>query len=664
MSKQKNKWTIKQAVDYYGFKRWGGKHFSVDKTGAVQVHPLGDKASISIHGVVQEAVSKGLKAPLVIRFQDLLRQRVIELNEAFNKAIKEEAYEGAYRGVFPIKVNQLREVVEEILDAGEPYNYGIEAGSKSELLVALALHDNEHSLMVCNGYKDEEYIRLALLGRKVGKKIIIVVEQVSEIEPIINISRDLGVQPLIGIRAKLLTRGEGKWASSTGEHSKFGLTAEQILNACRDLKDAGLTDSLQLLHFHVGSQVPNILTIKNAVVEAARFYCELVNLGFPMGYLDVGGGLGIDYDGSRSNFESSINYTLEQYARDVVFNIREICQGRGVAMPDIVSESGRAVVAPHSLLVLEVFDRISKSDGSFKPDPKKPKHPIIKGLEEVLANPGHYSRLERFHDALQKKEESFSLFNHGYLDMEDRATAESLFWQICRKIDGEDTGSGYVPEELYDLKKLLVDQYVCNFSVFQSLIDHWAFNQLFPIAPLHRLKERPTVNAILVDITCDSDGKISRFIDLEDEKDYIALHPLNGDPYYLGVFLTGAYQDIMGDLHNLFGRVSEVHVFLEEDEEDGFYIEETISGSKVSEIIEFIQYKESDLLRSMKKQIDRATKNDLVKPREGTRLLDFYQELMSGKTYLNIEPESKSLRQFRSTKKKRVAPLKKEKKEE
>lgn len=653
MPNEKKNWTIKQAVDYYGFKRWGGKHFSVDKAGTVHVHPLGDKASISIHDVVREAASKKLKPPLVIRFQDLLRHRVVEINEAFKKAIKEEAYDGSYRGVFPIKVNQLREVVEEILDAGDPYDYGIEAGSKSELLIALALHENKKSLLVCNGYKDEEYIRLALLGRKVGKKVLIVVEQVSEIEPIITISRELNVQPLIGIRAKLLTRGEGKWASSTGEHSKFGLTTEQILNACRDLKEAGLTESLQLLHFHVGSQVPNILTIKNAVVEAARFYCELVRLGFPMGYIDVGGGLGIDYDGSRSNYESSVNYTLEQYARDIVFNVREICASCEVAVPDIVSESGRAVVAPHSMLVVEVFDRISKSGGAFKPDPKKEKHPIISGLEEVLANPGHYSRLERFHDALQKKDEAFSLFNHGYLDMESRAAAESLFWQICRKIDAEDSGSGYVPEELYDLKKLLVDQYVCNFSIFQSLLDHWAFNQLFPVAPIHRLRERPSVNAILVDITCDSDGKIARFIDLEDVKDYLALHPLNGDPYYIGVFLTGAYQDIMGDLHNLFGRVNEAHVFLEEDEEDGFYIEETIKGSKVSEIIEFIQYKESDMVRAMKKQIDRATRNDLVKPREGTRLLDFYQGLISNKTYLNIEPESKSLRQFRPAPKNR-----------
>jgi len=646
MAKKREKWTIQKAVEYYGFKRWGGNHFSVDKDGAVNVHPLGDETSIAIPDVIEEAVSKGLKAPLVIRFQDLLRHRVTEINEAFQKAIEEEAYSGVYRGVFPIKVNQLREVVEEILDAGKPYNFGIEAGSKPELLISLALHNNLKSLIICNGYKDDEYIRLALLGRKLGKKVFIVIEQVSEIEPIITISRELGVEPLIGIRAKLLTQGEGKWASSTGEASKFGLTTEQILNACRDLKEAGLGDSLQLLHFHIGSQVPNISTIKNAVVEAARFYCELVRLGFPMGYLDVGGGLGIDYDGSRSNYESSVNYTLEQYARDVVFNIRTVCEACKVAAPDIVSESGRAVVAPHSLLVVEVFDRISKGGGTFKIDPKKPKHPIIQGLEEVYENPEDYSRLERLHDALQKKDEAFSLFNHGYLDIESRAAAENLFWKICRQIDSEDSGSGYVPEELIELKGMLIDQYVCNFSVFQSLLDHWAFNQLFPIAPVHRLKERPSVNAILVDITCDSDGQIARFIDLEDVKDFIALHPLDGNPYYLGVFLTGAYQDIMGDLHNLFGRVNEVHVFLEDDEDDGFYIEESISGSSVSEVIEFIQYKENDLARAMKKKIDRATKDDLVKPREGTRLLDFYVGLLRGKTYLTIDPESERIRQF------------------
>ncbi len=621
----------------------------------MQVQPLGDQRCIRVLDVIEEARAKGLRTPLLIRFQDLLRQRVEQINEAFSTAIREETYKGVYRGVFPIKVNQLREVVEEIIDAGEPFSFGLEAGSKPELMIALAIHYDPDSLVICNGYKDEDYIRLAMLGAKLGKKIILVIEQDSEVEPILRIAREFDTVPTIGIRVKLLSQGEGKWATSTGDQSKFGLTTSQILSACHRIREAGMEEALQLLHFHIGSQVPNIITIKNAVIEAARFYCQLVKLGFPMRYLDVGGGLGIDYDGSRSNFESSMNYSTEEYARDVVFNIREVCDSAGVPVPDIVSESGRAIVAPHSMLVVEVIDRISKIDESLPPKPRdKPLHPILDELEHILKNKRRYSQLERFHDALQKKEEAYSLFNHGYLDLENRACAENLFWRICRDIDEEMRDSAYQPEELFDLKKMLAEQYVCNFSVFQSLLDHWAFNQLFPVAPLHRLRERPSVNAVLVDITCDSDGKISRFIDLEDVKEYLPLHPLKGDPYYLGVFLTGAYQDIMGDLHNLFGRVNEVHVFLEDDEEDGYYVEQTIRGNPISEILELIQYKENDLLRSMKRQIDRATKKNLVKPRQGTRLLDFYEELIRGKTYLNIEgePKKKSARRRRTAERK------------
>jgi len=356
-----------------------------------------------------------------------------------------------------------------------------------------------------------------------------------------------------------------------------------------------------------------------------------------MGYLDVGGGLGIDYDGSRTNFESSMNYSMEEYARDVVFNVREICNASGVELPDIVSESGRAVVAPHSMLVVEVFERINKKETLGKQHQPKEKHKVVTDLEASLKNKSKLGRLERFHDALQKKEEAFSLFNLGYLDLENRAAAESLFWQICEQIDREGGESGYQPEELHDLKKLLADQYVCNFSVFQSLLDHWALKQLFPVAPLHRLEEKPTVNAILVDITCDSDGKISSFIDLQDTKDYLTLHPLKAQPYYLGVFLTGAYQDIMGDLHNLFGRVNEVHVFLEPDEPNGFYIEEALSGSRVADVIEGVQYQQEELSRRMKQQIDTATRKDLVKPREGVRLLELYESQLLNKTYLNIE---------------------------
>ncbi len=587
--------------------------------------------------VVQEAVDMGRKAPMVIRFQDLLRHRVSQLNNDFNKAIQEEEYAGEYRGVFPIKVNQLREVIEEIIEAGSEFNYGLEAGSKPELMIALAMHEGSDRLLICNGYKDLDYIRLALLGSKLGKQIVIVVEQLAELDDIIRLSEETGVKPMIGFRAKLLTRGEGKWAMSTGDNAKFGLNTAEILFACEKLRAANLESCLRLVHFHIGSQVPNILTIKNAVIEATRFYCQLAKMGFPMGFLDVGGGLGIDYDGSRSNFESSMNYTMAEYARDVVFNVKEICTASDVKVPDIISESGRAVVAPHSMLVVEVFERINKRESLAKNHRPKKKHDIVTALEVMRRNRSRLGKLERFHDAMQKKEEAFSLFNLGYLDLENRAAAEQIFWQICEQIAGEPDKSGYVPEELHELNMLLADQYVCNFSVFQSLLDHWALKQLFPVAPLHRLSEEPSVNAILVDITCDSDGKISSFIDLQDVKDYVQLHPLNNKPYYLGIFLTGAYQDIMGDLHNLFGRVNEVHVFLEEDEPDGFYIEETIDGSRMGEVITGVQYSQSDLCRKMKVQIDAATRKDMMKPREGIRLLELYESQMSKKTYLNIE---------------------------
>ena len=636
-SKSASNWSAARSEEHYGFKRWGSSHFAVDPEGFVTVQPQADGRSIRVLDVVQEALGMGLQAPMVIRFQDLLRYRVVQLNEVFRRTIREEGYKGSYRGVFPIKVNQLREVVDEIIAAGKDYNYGLEAGSKPELMIALAMHEGANRLIICNGYKDHDYIRLALLGRKLGKKIILVVEQLSELDEIIRLSQETGVKPMIGFRCKLQTRGEGKWALSSGDNAKFGLNTAEILFACEKLKAVKFHQCLRLVHFHVGSQVPNIITIKNAVIEATRFYCQLARLGFPMGYLDVGGGLGVDYDGSRTNFESSMNYSLEEYARDVVFNIREICTGAGVAVPDIVSESGRAVVAPHSMLVVEVFERINKRESLGQQHQPKVKHKVVTDLEVMLKNKTKLGRLERFHDAVQKKEEFLSLFNLGYLDLENRAAAESLYWQICEQIAREARKTGYQPEELHDLSTLLADQYVCNFSVFQSLLDHWALKQLFPIAPLHRLNEKPTVNAILVDITCDSDGKISSFIDLQDVKDTLAVHPLNSKPYYLGIFLTGAYQDIMGDLHNLFGRVNEVHVFLEDDEPNGFYIEEALSGSRIADVIEGVQYQQEELNRRMKAQVDAATRKDQVKPREGVRLLELYESQMMNKTYLNIE---------------------------
>tara|TARA_B110000037_G_scaffold203360_1_gene246354 strand:- start:4826 stop:6778 length:1953 start_codon:yes stop_codon:yes gene_type:complete len=635
------RWTVADSNDLYGLSRWGSPYYAIDSDGFLCVKPAGDERSVRIADIIKEAETKGLKTPIVIRFQDLLRQRVEQLNQAFRNSIKEEAYSGKYQGVFPIKVNQLREVIEEIQDAGKPFQYGLECGSKPELIIALAMHDDSDALLVCNGYKDDDYIRLALYGRKIGKRVFIVAEQLSEVRSIIRVSQELNVEPLIGFRSKLYAQGEGKWALSTGDNAKFGLTTTEMLEACNLLETADLKNSLQLLHFHIGSQVPNIITLKNAVIEATRYYCQLQKLGFPMGFIDVGGGLGIDYDGSRSNWESSINYTLEEYARDVVFNIKQICNSSEVPCPNIVSESGRAITAPHSMLVTQVIDRISKRDSVLKVLKDDIKDPVVNDLYEMMNGRLRYGRLEKFHDALQKKNEAYSLFNHGYLDLKGRAQAESLFWQICQKLD-QSVKSGYNPEELVALKRLLADQYICNFSVFQSLLDHWALDQLFPIAPITRLKERPSINAILVDITCDSDGKVSKFIDLEDEKEYLPLHPLKkSEPYYLGFFLIGAYQDIMGDNHNLFGRVNEAHVFLEDDEDDGFYIEDTIQGDRVKDVLEGVQFKSEMLCRQMKKQIDKATKNDLVKPREGVRFMEMYEQAMQKKTYMDITSPTK-----------------------
>ena len=631
-----SQWNTEDANHYYGLKHWGRDYFRIDADGLLQVYPFRGSRGIRILDIVEEAKSKGLELPLTIRIQDLLRTRVKELNATFREVIKEESYSGAYRGVFPIKVNQMREVIEEVLEAGNPYDYGLECGSKPELMIALAQHDNPNALIICNGYKDKAFISMALLGNRMGKSIFLVVEQLNEVRRIIDISKKLGIQPKIGLRVKLSTAGEGKWAKSSGEEAKFGLTSPEIIDASKSIKEAGLEDCLQLLHFHIGSQVPNIQTIKRATVEATQVYCELVKMGFPMQFLDLGGGLGVDYDGSRSNDESSMNYTMREYARDVVYNIKSVCERAQVEVPDIITESGRAVVAAHSILITEVCDKISKN--SIEPEIIKDSEDvaIIKDLKSILSNEYNSNPLERYHDAVQKKEESDNLFNLGYLRLKDKGLADAIFWKICKELLDYYRNKKIKPEELDKLQLTMADQYVCNFSVFQSLIDHWACDQLFPIVPIHRLDEAPSVDALLVDITCDSEGKVDSFVDTEDVRSILRLHELKeNEAYYLGVFLVGAYQDIMGDLHNLFGRVNEVHVFLEEDEENGFYIEDSIRGFSINEVLGFTQYNGVSLTRQMKKQIDEATKKDRIKPREGVRILEAYTEILKTQTYLS-----------------------------
>jgi len=639
-------WTIQDSKNLYNIHRWGAKYFDINEEGHVVATPLQDAGvQVDLTDVIEEARERGLKFPLLIRFQDILRHRVESLNIAFRNSIREFNYQGQYRGVFPIKVNQLREVVEEILDAGRPYHYGLEVGSKPELFAALALQSHVGDLIICNGYKDAGFIKMALLGNKLGKTIIIVVEKLEELHHVISISKQLNIEPIIGIRTRLLAKGAGKWADSAGENAKFGLSTIELLEAVQTLKAEKLDHCFKLLHFHIGSQVPDILTIKRAVQEATRIYAKLYQMGFNLQYIDVGGGLGVDYDGSRSAFDSSTNYTLQEYTNDIVYYIQDICNAEKVPHPDIISESGRAIVAYHSVLIVEVFGAIEKVRERKFFVYGENEHPLVKELLEIRKNLPKLNKMEAYHDALERKEDAQNMFMLGLLKMEDKAKIEQLFWEISSEVYASFQGKGYVPEEIRDLEQCLSDQYLCNFSVFQSLLDNWALGQLFPIMPVSRLDEKPTREATLVDITCDSDGHIDKFIDLYDVRDTLPVHKLRYDekgrlePYYLGIFLMGAYQDIMGDLHNLFGRVNEVHVFLDPDEPAGYYIEEIIEGTTIVQALTNVQYDENELKRQMKAQVDEAIKSDRMKPSEAMRLLDDYERGLKEYTYLTVQED-------------------------
>ena len=637
-------WSIQDARNLYNVHRWGAKYFDINEAGHVVAKPQQDNgAAVDITDVIEEAKGRGLKFPLLIRFQDILRHRVESINLAFRNSITEYNYQGRYRGVFPIKVNQLREVVEEILDAGKPFDFGLEVGSKPELFAGLALQNQMGSLIICNGYKDASFIRMALLGIKLGRKVIMVVEKLEELRQIINVSKQLGVEPMIGVRARLLSKGAGRWAESGGENAKFGLSTAEILAATEMLKSENLGHCLKLLHFHIGSQVPDILTVKKAVQEAARLYAKLYKMGFQIQFLDVGGGLGVDYDGSRSAFDSSTNYTLQEYTNDIVYYIADVCNTEKVPHPDIISESGRAIVAHHSVLIVEVFGAIEKiRPGDFFKFTEN-EHPLVKELLDIKKNLGKLNKLEAYHDSLERRDDAQHMFTLGMMDLPEKAKIENLYWEISQEVVNSYKGQAYIPEEIRKLEDSLGDQYLCNFSVFQSLLDHWALGQLFPIMPVSRLNECPTREATLVDITCDSDGQVNKFIDLRDVRDTLPLHKLNTngggaiEPYYLGFFLMGAYQDIMGDLHNLFGRVNEVHVFLDPDEATGYYVEEIIEGTTIVQALASVQYDEKELQRQMKAQVDEAIKSDRMKPSEAMRLLDDYEKGLKEYTYLSFE---------------------------
>jgi arginine decarboxylase len=628
-----DKWKIQDAVETYGIRHWSKGYFAVNNAGHVTVYPTKQpERAIDLKELVDQLQARGIQLPILLRFTDILRHRVGEIHDAFKTAMQEFAYQGTYCCVYPIKVNQQRHVVEEILDFGKPFNFGLEAGSKPELLAVLALTNGVDTPVICNGFKDDEFIQTCVLARKIGKQVIPVVEKFTELEAIVRYAEAWKVRPVIGVRVKLATRGAGRWRSSAGFRSKFGLTLTEVLEAVEYLKQRDLADCLQLLHFHLGSQITNIRSIKKALTEAARVYVELHRVGAGVRYLDVGGGLGIDYDGSQTDFQSSVNYTLQEYANDVVFRIKSVCDESGVPHPTIISESGRAVVAYHSLLVFDVLG-VSNFDRYEAPPeiPDEAPQQVV-DLFAIYRDLSMKNLLESYHDAVQAADEVMNMFNLGTLTIEQRALGERLFWATCSKMLKVVRELNYVPEELQGLEALLSDTYFCNFSIFQSMPDSWAINQLFPIMPIHRLNEPPTRRAVLGDITCDSDGKIDQFIDLRDVRNTLQLHPFNGQPYYLGAFLLGAYQEILGDLHNLFGDTNAVHISLDDD--GVVNLDTVLKGDTVREVLHYVQYSADELLARMRKDVERAVRSGKISLEESRQLLRFYETGLEGYTYL------------------------------
>jgi len=631
-------------MELYNVPSWGAGFFSVNAKGHVEVQPDPSGPTIDLLDLVQDLQQRGVRTPLLVRFSDILASRVQGLCGAFDRAIKEYGFQGAYRGVYPIKVNQQRHVVEEIVEYGARTSVGLEAGSKPELLIALALLETPGALIVCNGYKDRKYIETALLGQRLGRTPIIVVDRFHEVELIIRTSQELGIRPHIGMRARLTTKGAGKWIESTGDRSKFGLTAVEIVDAVDRLRTEGMLDCLELLHFHIGSQITAIRAHKDALREASRVFVGLHEMGAKLRFLDVGGGLGVDYDGSQTNFHSSMNYSVQEYANDVVASIQEACDSKNIPHPDIVTEAGRAMVAHHSVLIFDVLGVHEMLSGK-PPEPVEPTdHKVIQDLAEVWAGISQKNVQEAFHDSLQLKEEAATLFSLGYLDLRARARVERLFWDCCEKILRITREMPYVPEELEPLEKGLADIYYGNFSVFQSAPDHWAVKQLFPVMPLHRLDEKPVRRGIFADLTCDSDGKIDRFIDPRDVKDVLDLHPWNGQPYYIGVFLVGAYQEILGDYHNLFGDTDAVHVRLGAD--GRYEVEHVVEGDSVTDVLRYVQYDRGTLIERVRRTIEIAMRDGQITLEDSARLRRRYEEGLSEYTYLtrNDGPDEKNHR--------------------
>lgn len=627
------RWSTADAAELYDVGRWGKGYFSISPQGHLLVHPERDpRRSIDLKHLVDSMQLRGLDLPLLLRFNGILKDRIRELHDVFARAIADHKYAGSYACVYPVKVNQQRHVVEQVVEYGKHHGFGLEAGSKPEMLAVVAMSEADAPI-ICNGFKDAEFIEMAMLALKIGRNVIPVVEKYTELDLILRCAEKVGVRPQIGMRVKLAARGSGRWQSSGGHRSKFGLTVSEILAGLEELDRRGMADCFKLLHFHLGSQITNIRHVKSALVEAGRIYAELHRRGAGLEYLNVGGGLGVDYDGSQTNFESSMNYTLEEYANDVVYHIQSVCDEVSVPHPNIISESGRALTAYHSVLVFGCLGVSGQGDGdkiptSIPEEAEQPLHDLLQTYNGLTPR----NVLESYHDAQQALDTAMNLFGTGYLPLDQRCLAENLFFAILRKIRKVTEQLEFVPEELEGLDLMLSDTYFCNFSLFQSMPDSWAIKQLFPVMPVHRLAELPTQHAVLGDVTCDSDGKIDHFIDRRDVRRTLQLHAFDGSPYYLGAFLVGAYQEILGDLHNLFGDTNTVHVDLSESGE--VVIGSIIKGDTVSEVLSYVQFHAEHLVHRLQTAVDKAVRQGRLGHHEAGRFLKFYEEGLNGYTYL------------------------------
>lgn len=645
MSAEMSTWTRRDSAELYGISGWGKDFFDINEAGHVELTAAATKnGPIDLKRVVDDLVRRGLSLPILLRFPDVLERRVEQICDAFKNKIEEFAYEGQYQLVMPIKVNQQRYVVEELLSVGDRQGVGLEAGSKPELLVAIAqMPTHRPGLIVCNGYKDQAYIETALLAQRMGIQTLIIVDRFAELGIVVEASKRLGIKPNIGVRTKLASRGSGRWADSGGERSKFGLTATEIVATVQLLREENMLDTLVAQHFHIGSQITSIRSIKEAIGEAARIFTDISKMGAPLKYLDVGGGLAVDYDGSRTNFHASKNYSLEEYAADVVYALGTTLTEAGVPHPTIISESGRALVAHHSVLVFNVVDHTRHVSAVPMPRADEEEHQLLEELREVEATVSRKNLQEAFHDALQLKEDANSLFRHGILDLEDRAVVEALFSSTMRKIGRIAHELDYVPEDLDVLERMLADTYYCNFSLFQSVPDAWAVKALFPVMPIHRLCEKPVRRGVLADLTCDSDGKMDQFIGLHDVKDAVELHSFSPDePYFLGIFLVGAYQEILGDLHNLFGDVHAIHVTGAKDQP--YVVKHVIEGDRVRDVLGYVSYDERHMMQRIRGGIESALTRGEMTFEQSAALVRHFEGGLAGYTYLEDPNLAETLR--------------------